>query len=100
MKSGIVAFSLTRAAANKLLSPLGKGIDDLQNEINSSGETHSSRVQGVTVTVKADVTPTLDATKQLYIQGLTPDNNNALGANAQLIVRINLPLPDHSTAGV
>ena len=57
-KSGIVAFSLTRAAANKLLSPLGKGIDDLQNEINSSGETYSLNVEGVTVTVKADVTPT------------------------------------------
>lgn len=50
--------------------------------------------------VEADVTPTLDATKQLYIQGLTPDNRNALGANTQLIVRINLTLPDHNTAGV
>ncbi|MCH8300397.1 MAG: M20/M25/M40 family metallo-hydrolase, partial [Candidatus Marinimicrobia bacterium] len=57
-KSGIVAFTLTRTAVNKLLSPLGKTIDDLQNEINSSGETNSLNIEGVTVTVKADVTPT------------------------------------------
>ena len=57
-KSGIVAFTLTRTAVNRLLSPLGKTIDDLQNEINSSGETNSLNIEGVTVTVKADVTPT------------------------------------------
>ena len=56
-KSGIVAMSITRTAANKLLTPLGKSIDDLQNEINSSGKTNSLNVEGVTVTVKADVIP-------------------------------------------
>lgn len=49
---------------------------------------------------EADGTATLDATKQLTIQALTPDNNNNLGANAQLIVRINLPLPNFDTAGI
>ena len=50
--------------------------------------------------VEANATATLDATKQLYIQSITPDNNNALGANSQLIVRINLPLPTFDKAGV
>lgn len=50
--------------------------------------------------VEAAATATLDATKQLYIQSTTPDNKNALGANAQLVVRINLPLPTFDKAGV
>lgn len=50
--------------------------------------------------VEANGTATLDATKQLYIQSLAPDNGNVFGANAQLIVRINLPLPNFDTAGV
>ncbi len=49
---------------------------------------------------EAAATATLDATKQLSIQGLTPDNKNVLGANSQLIVRINLPLPTFDKAGV
>ena len=73
-KSGITAFSLTRAAVNKLLSPLGKSIDDLQNEINSSGETNSMNVEGVTVTVKADVFPTFSwgANVMALLEGTDP----------------------------
>jgi len=73
-KSGIVAFSLTRTGADKLLSPLGKSIDDLQNEINSSGETNSLDVEGVTVTVKADVVPTFSsgANVMALIEGNDP----------------------------
>lgn len=54
---------------------------------NSGDETNG--ISGV----EADASPTADATKQLYIQGITPDSGNELGANAQLIVRINIPFP-------
>lgn len=50
--------------------------------------------------VEADGSATLAATKQLYIQSLAPDQDNKFGANAQLIVKINLPLPNFDTAGV
>lgn len=56
-KSGIIAFSLTRKAANKLMAPLGRSLDELQSEILESGKTMSIDIPGLSVSMKADVKP-------------------------------------------
>lgn len=43
---------------------------------------------------------TADATYQLTVLGIVPDSLNELGTNADLLVKINLPLPFADQAGV
>ena len=72
---------------------------DIGANVNLTFTNAGDKVNGISG-VEAASTATLDATKQLYIQSITPDNNNILGSNTQLIVRINLPLPTFDKAGV
>jgi hypothetical protein len=81
--SGIMAMSMTREAADRILAPLAHAVRTLQDSINTSRTPHSFRLDGVKMILEMEVLKVVDTTANVVglLRGDRPDEVVAVGAH-------------------
>jgi hypothetical protein len=81
--SGIMAVSMTRGAADRILAPLAQSVRSLQDSINQTRTPRSFRLDGVEMTLQSDVQEVIDTTANVVglLRGGRPEEAVVIGAH-------------------